>query len=53
MPDTETIDPDRCDEICDAARDAIDADPLAFIEFDAWPDGSALPWELGACGVLS
>jgi hypothetical protein len=50
---TETIDPDRCDEIRDALRDAIDADPLAFVELDPWPEGSALPWELGACGVLS
>jgi hypothetical protein len=45
---TETIDPDRCDEIRDALRDAIDADPLAFVELDPWPAGSALPWELGA-----
>ena len=27
----ETIDPDRCDEIRDATRDAIDADPLALV----------------------
>ena len=24
---------------------AIDADPLAGVESDEWPDGSALPWE--------
>ena len=24
---------------------AIDADPLAGVEDDEWPDGSALPWE--------
>ena len=47
------IDPDRYDEISDAARDAIDADPLAFVEMDPWPEGSALPWELGACEVVS
>lgn len=24
---------------------AIDADPLAGVEDDEWPDGAALPWE--------
>ena len=24
---------------------AIDADPLAGVESDEWPDGAALPWE--------
>ena len=24
---------------------AIDADPLAGVEDDGWPDGAALPWE--------
>jgi len=29
----------------DEAVDAIDADPLAGVEDDEWPAGSALPWE--------
>ena len=27
---------------------AIDADPLAGVEDDKWPDGAALPWEYDA-----
>ena len=29
----------------DAAVEEIDADPLAGVEDDEWPAGSALPWE--------
>ena len=29
----------------DDANDAIDDDPLAGVEDDEWPAGSALPWE--------
>ena len=32
----------------DEAVDEIDADPLAGVEDDEWPDGSALPWEFDA-----
>lgn len=34
-----------CAERRDEAVDEIDADPLAGVEDDEWPDGSALPWE--------
>ena len=32
----------------DDAIDEIDADPLAGVEDDEWPDGSALLWEYDA-----
>jgi hypothetical protein len=34
-----------CAERRDEAVDEIDADPLAGVEDDEWPTGSALPWE--------
>jgi uncharacterized protein (DUF1684 family) len=34
-----------CAERRDEAIDEIDADPLAGVEDDEWPAGSALPWE--------
>jgi hypothetical protein len=34
-----------CAERRNDANDAIDADPLAGVEDDEWPAGSALPWE--------
>ena len=34
-----------CAERRDEAVDEIDADPLAGVEDDEWPAGSALPWE--------
>ena len=34
-----------CAERRDEALEIIDADPLAGVEDDEWPDGSALPWE--------
>lgn len=32
-------------DLRDDATAAIDADPLAGVEDDEWPAGSALPWE--------
>jgi len=37
-----------CAERRDEAVDEIDADPLAGVEDDEWPAGSALPWEYAA-----
>lgn len=34
-----------CADLRDDATAAIDADPLAGVEDDEWPAGSALPWE--------
>ena len=34
-----------CAERRDEAIGEIDADPLAGVEDDEWPKGSALPWE--------
>ena len=34
-----------CAERRDDETAAIDADPLAGVEDDEWPAGSALPWE--------
>ena len=34
-----------CSERRGEAIDEIDADPLAGVEDDEWPAGSALPWE--------
>jgi hypothetical protein len=37
-----------CAERRDDALEIIDADPLAGVEDDEWPAGSALPWEFDA-----
>jgi len=37
-----------CAERRDEAVDEIDADPLAGVDDDEWPAGSALPWEYAA-----
>ena len=34
-----------CADLRGDATAAIDADPLAGVEDDEWPDGAALPWE--------